>query len=1101
MTTNNLVYQSKTQLEHILTRPEIYIGTTAPIKENTLIYNNETIFSQELSLSQGLIRLFIEALSNAADNIVRSREHNIKASYIKINITQNSIEVINDGLWIPVVKNEQGQYIPELIFSSLFSSSNYNDEEERLTSGLNGLGIKLANIFSESFQVEVVDPEHKLKFTQEWTKNSQETILQKVVKSQLKTGRTQVKFKPDLHRFGVKSIDTSYIAAMQKLALDIAFIYDIKVIFNDQPFKCGKLQKYTRLFNDDSDNNNSSNDAEKVFAEWKSASSSKVRFEVCITPFLESIGRTQVSFVNGIFTAEGGAHVASIQEAILRPLASKYKINFKDLKKKLTLFIVATLPSPSFTTQSKHKLASPSINIDESVFKRAIAAISKWPLISELKSQLKDEDLNDVKKLEKTRAKFKAIKGYDPANKKGVNSTLILCEGLSAKTFCCEAIKYEFEGRKGRDYFGILPLQGVILNARNATGKKISENKEVQNLLYVLKLQVGLDYTKDEHFKKLNYGRIMILCDADSFGDKISALVINLFHYLYPSLLRRKDFLLRMNTPILRVFKAKSQPSVDFYNLHEADKYLRDNPKAKVKYYKGLGSSSREEIKTCYSKCYNYYSWDTEADINLTKVFHKDCVSQRKSWLLSYNSEQQLDITQREIGISEVLNKQTVQFSLYDNHISIPSVVDGLKPSQRKIIYATDLKKLKYSGSTIKIAQLAAYTAEKTNYLHGETSLQDNITKLTHSFTGSNNLPYLFTDSQTGSRLALGKDAASCRYTFCKQASIFSYLFKEDDFGLLEREILDGDIVEPTYYVPVIPMLLVNGAKGIGTGFSTDIPSYNPLDVIENCRRFLGGQDLEEMIPFYKNFKGGIESVSAKTKYICKGVYTMDRNTIKITEIPVNIAIDSYKEHLEELLEKGKIIDLKNNSESDRVNFEIKIKDDNSFDVSMLNLSSSINLSNLVCIGIDKRVKKLNSVLEVIEIHAKVRLELYEQRKRSIITSLENKLVELKNIAQFVEAVIAKRVDLFESEDVLIDWLESQGYSKLPLQQKQSEEGNFNYLINIPARKLNNSFLAAQQQLIVQLEEKLEQARKKDIKDMWLEELEELEEALADEGY
>ena len=192
---------------------------------------------------------------------------------------------------------------------------------------------------------------------------------------------------------------------------------------------------------------------------------------------------------------------------------------------------------------------------------------------------------------------------------------------------------------------------------------------------------------------------------------------------------------------------------------------------------------------------------------------------------------------------------------MYDNIRSIPSVMDGFKPGQRKVIFCCFKRNLRQE---LKVVQLGGYVAEHSAYHHGEQSLAETIIGMAQNFPGSNNINLLMPKGQFGSRLAGGKDHASARYIFTHLNKVTRYLFPEqDDHSLLYKED-DGHIVEPEHYVPIIPMSLVNGAEGIGTGWSTNVPNYNPRDLIHQMRRRIGGQEFQMIHPWYKGWYGEI---------------------------------------------------------------------------------------------------------------------------------------------------------------------------------------------------------------------------------------------------
>lgn len=239
-------------------------------------------------------------------------------------------------------------------------------------------------------------------------------------------------------------------------------------------------------------------------------------------------------------------------------------------------------------------------------------------------------------------------------------------------------------------------------------------------------------------------------------------------------------------------------------------------------------------------------------------VFRKTRVEDRKQWLNSLDKDTYLDYSQagsEGVKYSDFINKEYVLFSNYDNQRSIPHVIDGMKPSQRKVLFGCIKRKLR---GEIKVAQLVGYVAEHSAYHHGEASLQGTIVNMAQNFTGSNNVNLLTPSGQFGTRRMGGKDSASPRYIFTKLEPVARAIFHPDDDALLSYLNDDGASIEPDFYVPVIPMVLVNGADGIGTGWSTTVQNYNPREILANLRRQIAGEPLEPMIPSYHGFTGEV---------------------------------------------------------------------------------------------------------------------------------------------------------------------------------------------------------------------------------------------------
>lgn len=1132
-------YVSLDQRTHILHRPDMYIGNIKNVltefygakylckdekedeKEDKKVIKDEEddekeifIFKKRGEINYGLHRIFIEVLSNAIDNVWRSSLTETKCTKIKIEITEKGmITVWNDGLSIPVEINEEtGMYNPEMIFGKLLTSSNYDDKEERMTSGRNGLGQKVTNVFSKEFSVKLFDPLTGNQYSQNWKNNMSEKDKPKILSSKSKTqkGYTQVSFLPDFEKFGVSELSDDMRSLFFKNIIDTAMITGVSVYFNGNKIPLsGSISKTMKDYSMFYYNNLSEEEKDNLNMIYVESDDSKV----VLCPNLKNDGFSQISFVNGIETFHGGIHVDTWTNAILQPVLDKINssikkggslLSLRDVKSYFRIFLKCDLPNPSFSSQEKSFLNGPNVKTPE-VESKHINSIMKWSVIDKLKEMIKGKEMNALKKIEKKKG-FVKIEGLDPANLAGTKNaqqcSLILCEGDSAKTFAVKGIQTGVGGRKGRDYFGIYPLRGKVLNVRNSNVTSITKNKEIGDIIKALNLKYGVDYKDDDVFESISYGRVIILTDSDVDGYHICGLLLNFFHKLFPTLIERNpSFITCMRTPIVRIYYPKTD--ISFYTLEDFKKYQLQNPNKKgdVKYFKGLGTNNNKEIETSFGKKMIEFIKDEKTDETMDKVFSSKCSDQRKTWLKEYDPLDDTEIVSKNpiqmLAISDFLDKEMIKFSIDDCKRSIPCVMDGLKESQRKILYATFIKNLKNSGKTMKVAQLAGFVAEKTNYHHGEQCLFETITKLAHDFVGSNNIPLLFRDGQFGGRISGGKDAANARYIYTKLDVLTRYIFREEDDSLLVHLYDDGDKVEPIYFVPIIPMILVNGcAAGIGTGWSSQVPCYNPIDIIKEIKEWIKNKDKndekeKEMTPWYRGFNGMIEKVS-KNKYMTKGIIEKKviRNSQKvvITELPVYLWIDKFKESVEDLVESKKIKGYKNNSSDVIIHFEIDELKESEFECNEdnLGLTSSLSTNNMVLFNKDGEIKKYESVYDILNEFCKVRHSYYEKRRNYIIKDLTYQLLIIKNKMKFLievmnDDLVIKDID----EEFLFKEMEKRNYHK--------DESSYSYLLNMNIRSFTKQKLDSLKKEIEKLENELEWIQKTTSSDLWLNELSELE--------
>ena len=705
-------YEKLTPIQHILKRPDMYCGSTKLRKVREYIAkptNDNTsfqIFAEDIEMSPALLRIFVEPLSNAIDNVERSRNTKTPCTKIKVDIDKKTgkTSVWNNGSVVPIELNQAEKcYNHSLIFGQLLSGSNYNDEEERLVSGRNGLGVKLCNVFSTRFTVKGYDPKVKKSLVQEWSDNMTKT-KEPVIKT-LKTaqkGYTEVSWIPDFKHFGLKGYTDAIIQMYTRYVIDAAMLSGAKVYLNGALIPVKSLQDYAKMYP------NVSNEC--LYMKTKDC-------QVVVTPASEP---EHISFVNGVYTRLGGQHVDAWSESLFRPIVEKYnkkggakskqpKISISDVRQFFRLFVVATVNRPEFDGQDKNKLESPTV--EANVKKSNIDAIMKWSVIDNIESIIRSKEMTVLKKVERASAKVR-IEGYDPANKAGSaqshKCSLFVCEGLSAKTYVVAGVQKGMNGLKGRDWFGVLPVTGKMLNVRNATAHAVASNKVIGNLINAIGLKQKVDYTNEANFRKLNYGQLVIVADADVDGIHIEGLILNFIHTLFPTLLtREKPFVLSMKTPIARVIGKNKQDQL-FYDERNFVQYLsQQTTQPNVKYYKGLGTTKPSDVPDTFGLKMIEFKMDSSTQPEMRKAFDKKYADQRKAWLAEYNPSESsfsLDKTTHttEMGMTSFVNDELIKYSHADCGRSIPSGVDGMKESQRKVLYSVMKRNLTYQGKSLK---------------------------------------------------------------------------------------------------------------------------------------------------------------------------------------------------------------------------------------------------------------------------------------------------------------------------------------------------------------------------------------------------------------
>jgi DNA topoisomerase-2 len=1096
-------FVKKTQLEHIIDIPDTYIGSIEKTDVDTWIYNEETdkIIYKNIKYIPGLYKIFDEVLVNAIDQHVRTEnDNNIinKVTSIKVNfdVDNNTISVCNNGEGIPIVEHkEHNVWVPELIFGHLLTSSNYDKNEKKITGGKNGYGAKLANIFSKRFKLETVDAERKLKYVQIF-ENNMNIKSKPIITACSSKPYTIIEFSPDLNRFGIDKLDDDTILLMKKRVIDITACTNknVSVFLDDKKIDCKTLEKYVNYYLD--------NDVEKVYEEVND------RWEVVIAINPETKFE-QVSFVNGISTLKGGKHVDYVANSIIKKIQThvstkgikRKKLDLKPvhIKDNMFIFVRSTIENPAFDSQIKEYLTTPSTKFGSKceVSDKFIEKLIKTSLIDRA---MKLSDFKDNIGLQKTSGKkITAIRGIDKlddANKAGTNDslkcTLILTEGDSAKALAIAGL-----GVVGRDYFGVFPLRGKLLNVRDITLKKVSDNTEINNLVKIMGLKFNSkNKSKEETLKDLRYGKIMIFTDADVDGSHIKGLLINLFAIFWPELLDIPGFIISLATPIIKVTPKdkKNKDSIEFYTMSEFNEWKDkiDNIKRwEIKYYKGLGTSTSEEGKEYFvdfdKKNINYSTSINDEDIenkDLSKdkielAFDKKRSEDRKFWLKTYDKNNIIEQTQKNILYHEFIDRELIHFSDYDCKRSIACVCDGLKPSLRKIIYSCFKRNLR---KEIKVAQLAGYVSENSAYHHGEQSLYESIIGMAQDFVGSNNINLLEPKGQFGTRIAGGSDSASPRYIFTCLNELTFHIFNQLDNPLLEYNEDDGQQIEPLWYIPIIPIVLINGTEGIGTGYSTKIPPHDPEIIVRNLINLMDDKPLEKMTPWFRGFKGNIEFKGINDygleQYLNKGSFKyIDDKSVLINELPIGKWTDDYKIFLESLLfdktvetkaNKQCLVDFSNNSTEKVISYTLKFKEDDLAEIRMNNEienifkltdSKNTNYFNMHLYNNKGIITKYDTVQDILKEFYLIRLVYYNKRKEYMLKSMQKELDIYQSKIRFIEEFISGKINILQKEDdEIYQMLEENEYPKFSTKDKKENKNDIDETENNEEKDIDNDF-------------------------------------------
>lgn len=984
---------------------------------------------RQVSIVPGLYKIFDEILVNAADNKVRDPA--MKSIKVTIDAANCEISVTNDGKGIPIEMHDKEKvYIPELIFGHLLTSSNYDDNEQKVTGGRNGFGAKLCNIFSREFILETAD--RKQVYHQRWTNNMNEVEEPQFSKNATGKSYTMIKFKPDLARFGMERFDNDIIDVLRRRVYDMAgTTKGVTVELNGNAIPIPDFKSYVNMFLNRGENT----PTKVVYFKQPGNDRWEIAFAVSDGQF------QQMSFVNSIATTSGGSHTTHVLDQITGYAVDQMTKRNKGKAGKLTkahvrnhvfLFVNCKINNPSFSSQTKEQLTSKVSAFGsrcELSDKFLRDVMNQTELSDRLLEQSERQADKEMKKLDGGGRK-RRLTGYAKladANKAGTREshkcTLILCEGDSAKGSAVAGLEVV-----GRDYYGCFPLRGKMLNVREASQDQIMKNAEIQALKQIIGLQHKKHYTSTEG---LRYGHIMIMTDQDHDGSHIKGLIINFLESLFPGLLDIPGFLLEFITPIVRVEVLRGKRVLNthiFFSMPEYEEWRETEGKKckwRQKYFKGLGTSEATDMKRYFSDLQRHektflrlQNGDKE---RIELAFSKYRADDRKQWLQEYIPGTFLDAEINPIPISQFIDKELILFSMADNMRSIPSVIDGWKPGQRKIMWVCFNW---IRGTETKLNTIAGYVTAKAAYHHGEGSLYSTTVGLAQDFIGANNVYWLLPKGNFGSRLDGGKHPASARYISSMLNKISRSVFRKEDDNLLNHVQEDESTVEPEYYVPILPTLLVNGSEGIGTGWSSTIPSYNPTDLVKNLRRMMAGEAVQPMNPWYRGWTGLVEKIP-NTEHqwrVCGRIEQVDDTTLVITEVPIKTWIEPMNVFLEQfLINTPRDKDKKPGTEfiediiqdhTDNVRFVIKLSEEEmakTHDIGPYNrfkLIAPMSTANMVAFDPQGRLRRYDSAEEILREFYHIRLDFYQKRKDAMVNVMRWDLERLSSRARFIKMII-----------------------------------------------------------------------------------------------
>lgn len=608
-------YQILSEIDHILRRSGMYIGSVIQEVSNQYILENGKFVQKNVGYSPGFIKIFDEIVSNAVDE---SKRKGTLLNTIKVDIDryEGTISVHdNGGIPVEMMKGTK-EYIPTICFSKLRAGSNFDDTENRTWVGTNGIGSCATNIMSTLFEVETADGKNK--FNQYWTDNMKKHSLAKVTKSI--QHYTRITYTPELSRFGMTEIDDDAIKMMEKRVYEIAGCNpNLNVYFNGKKIQINSFKDYCNMYLQEGE--------ELLYVE-----NDNWQIGLAVSP---NGNFSHVSYVNSVYTYDGGTHCDYIMNQIIPTLreriGKKYKTDILpgQIKNQMFLFVNSIVYNPMFDSQSKTKLITESKNFGTEIklTDKFINSVYKSEITNAITDWLDKKKEVDEKKAEreanKSLAKIKVEKLVDCKFAGGLKkdkTSLSITEGDSAAA--------GFRKFRNPNTQALFPIRGKILNVRDATKEKVRANVEIQGIMSAMGLKFGESpfvYRNGKIFQdNLRIHEVHFMTDMDSDGHDISGLLLNIFAYYWPEIIKEHR-VARVETPIMIAKQGKKE--VKFYYQNEYEEWCENNDVTKwdIEYYKGLGALEDKDYKDMIQNPHMfYYDLDDFAHEELDIWFGKD---------------------------------------------------------------------------------------------------------------------------------------------------------------------------------------------------------------------------------------------------------------------------------------------------------------------------------------------------------------------------------------------------------------------------------------------------------------------------------------------
>jgi len=1099
---SNVKFEFKSQIDAVRDK-DWAIGSKNKINDNVYILNPENKLTlAKVKYSPALMKIFDEILVNASDNFIKNPK---KAKEIKVWFKNGEFIVWNDGPGIEIEIHEEASkkcgkqiYIPTFVFKELFQGSN-GKREESIVGGTNGIGAKATNYCSNYFKVETADSKHLFEQLHE---NGSKITHEPTIKPS-KLSFTRISFKPDYYLFESSSDDFALMDNLIRFRMTMLSTYlkNCKLFYNDVEIVIKNIEEIARLAYSDI--------MSTVAFDVTKNESKKETWEICFV--MDDEDKRNISNINGIIVNDG-EHFKfikkqindSVKQIIKTKIGATIKIN--NIKQKIEncfiLFVNANIVNPKWDGQCKTSLKSSDINIK---FNQKFLKEISMKIASKITG-----DLVEKKKPLKKITNERYIECPRAGSAKSSDAKLLLVEGLSALA----QIQMGIATRKDREYFGILSTGGVTINVskqlkdieladdevHSMKSTKLENNRFFTELRSILNLNEKFTYDKSlpsytKEMKSLKYGAVIACVDQDVDGKgNILPLVLNMFATFWPKLLDQ-GYVKWFISAIARAYPKKGGNIINFYSIMDLNEWEKEMGEKKsnyeIKYYKGLATHDTEEVNDMFQNFNeSVYTFNTDIDSKeYFDIFYGKDAKKRKTILRNPVPKPHENIKtfedQRKTHIvycTDLLKYEANEFHHDRLKRGLPHEIDGMNEAGRKIVDGI-IKMFKSSNKEVKVAQAAGYISLNEFYHHGEKSLNDSIKNRGFITTGGVQLPIFKPRGFFGDRNS--PVSGNERYINMRSlTNITDILFPSIDYQLLDFMFDGNNRAEPKYFVPIIPLGIVETITLPVSGWRVSTWARDVFDVIDYCKALILREEnksitLPNLRPctyrkFEYEYKGRIEIIN--NKEYSMGEYNLheinDVYIIVIKELPLKIWTNDYVNEIK----KYTFVDKVEDKSALNINIHITISKDNfafikskygnaNFDAieDCFNLYNQMN-KELNYFNKDDGVTEYEEYTQIIEEWFIVRKDLYKQRVTRYIILEELKCLFYKNIIRYIEE--NEKLNIAKQKSVRqIQILEEAKYDKfnkskllLPKFTKNADlvdkitqnKANFNYLLDLP---------------------------------------------------